>query len=129
MKRIGAILVFLVAACGSGSSQKEPIGSRCKRNSDCGSSTFQCELNDATSTYPGGYRTKPCTTDGDCPLDSVCVPPPTSLCRRRCIVTADCRTDSADGIGYACVTTEGATASYCDKQTIVETQDLAPTTD
>lgn len=135
MKWVGAILVFLVAGCGSGSNvQKEPVGSRCKSSGNCGTAPFECQLNDstssATSTYPGGYCTKPCATDGDCPLDSVCVPQSPSVCRRRCNDTTElCRTDSADGVGYACVTNEGATASYCDKQALAPTTDLGPSGD
>ncbi len=125
MKWVGAILVFLVAGCGSGSNtQKEPIGSRCNSNGNCGTSPFQCET--AANGYPGGYCDKPCTTDGDCPLDSLCLPKPAAVCRRRCTDSAECRTDTADGKGYACITTEGATGSYCDVQTLTTPVDLGP---
>jgi hypothetical protein len=126
VKWVGPILVFLVAGCGSGSAQKEPIGSRCKSNGNCGSAPFQCETG---PSYPGGYCDKPCTTDGDCPLDSVCAPLSPSVCRRRCNdndATELCRTDSGDGYGYACVTTEGATADYCGNVPLTSTADLAP---
>ena len=126
MKWVGAILVFLVAGCGSGSNQqKEPIGSRCKKNSDCGTSPFQCE----TTGYPGGYCDKICTTDGDCPLDSLCLPKPSSVCRRRCESSTECRTDVADGIGYACITSEGATGSFCDVKALTMSVDLGPAFD
>ncbi len=126
VKWVGAILVFLVAGCGSGSNtQKEPIGSRCKSNGNCGSTPFQCE----TDGYPGGYCDKPCATDGDCPLDSLCLPKPLSACRRRCNDSVECRTDTGDGRGYACITSEGTTGSYCDAQPLTSPVDLGSAVD
>jgi hypothetical protein len=121
VKRVGAILVavlaiFFVAGCGSGSNtQSQPIGSRCKSNGNCGTSPFTCEL----TGYPGGYCDKPCATDGDCPLDSLCLP--NRGCRRRCNDSTElCRTDEADGNGYGCVTSPATTGSFCDVLTLVD---------
>lgn len=106
--------MFLVAACGSAANtQRQPIGSRCKSDGNCGTSPFNCELDG----YPGGYCDKPCATDGDCPLDSLCLPGAGGGCRRRCNDTTElCRTDQADGVGYACIGSSGTTGTYCDKQ-------------
>lgn len=111
VKWVSAILLVLVASsCGSSSNgQSQPIGSRCKSNGNCGSSPFTCEL----TGYPGGYCDKPCSTDGDCPIDSLCVP--AKGCRRRCGDMGDqCRTDSAEGVGYGCISSAGTTGSFCD---------------
>jgi len=99
-----AALALLVAACGAPSNTAFlPIGSRCDRNDQCGTSPFACAL----SGYPGGYCEKGCATDGDCPTDALCIP--SKQCRRRCKADSDCRT----GEGYACLD-RLATATVCD---------------
>ena len=77
-----------------------PIGSRCSSAGQCGTRPFTCN-----AALPGGYCERDCTTDGDCPMDAVCV---TQRCRRRCQVPNDCRVHE----GYACRTL-GATSPVC----------------
>jgi hypothetical protein len=90
---VAAALPALLLGCSDPSNtQYLPVGSRCTMAGQCGTMPFDC----VTSGFPGGYCTRPCTTDGDCPLDSAC-----SLqqsCRRRCTSDADCRQSE----GYYC---------------------------
>jgi hypothetical protein len=87
-------LAIAVAGCSDpANTQYLPIGSRCGSSSQCGTAPYDC----AATGHPFGYCEKPCTTDGDCPADSLCSPT-VKACRRVCTVATDCRT--ADG--YAC---------------------------
>ena len=95
--------VFLVACSAAPNTQYLPIGQRCAHDSDCGTTPFECD-----TTKPGGYCAEPCVTDGSCPTDSVCFNKTT--CRRKCSSNADCRQTE----GYACVTSAGSVAPYCD---------------
>jgi hypothetical protein len=98
------LLSLLVLGCGdSANMQYLPIGSRCSRDSTCGTDPYRCR----TDGYLGGYCDKPCATDGDCPADAWCVPP--LGCRRSCQQNMDsCRTAE----GYVCQIVPGR--SYCD---------------
>lgn len=89
------MLTLLVAAgCSdSANTQLLPIGSRCGTNGQCGTAPYDC----AATGYPYGYCEKPCTTDGDCPADSLCSAT-VHACRRVCTMTSDCRHDD----GYSC---------------------------
>ncbi len=64
--------------------------------------------NASYGTYQGGYCTRTCTVEGDCPTDSECVSfgasrdEPSALCTKKCrppqsLSSTDCRTP-----GYAC---------------------------
>ncbi|HZS39364.1 MAG TPA: hypothetical protein VFF06_21175 [Polyangia bacterium] len=93
-----AWLALLVAACSTApNTQRLPIGTRCGGDGDCGTQPFTCAL----AGYPGGYCTRPCSTDGDCPLDSACIAP---TCRRKCADASGCRS----GEGYACLAESGS---------------------
>jgi hypothetical protein len=89
---------FLVAAaliigCSDpADTQYLPIGSRCASAAQCGTMPFDCSFSDGNL---GGYCTKPCTTDGDCPPDALCH---LHLCRRRCMNDSECRQSE----GYFC---------------------------
>ena len=87
-------LVAAAAGCSDpANTQLLPIGSRCSSSAQCGTSPYDC----AVSGYPYGYCEKPCTTNGDCPADSLCSPTP-KACRRVCTSSDTCRTDD----GYSC---------------------------
>ena len=87
-------LTLAVAGCSDpANTQYLPIGSRCSSSSQCGTSPYDC----AISGYPFGYCEKSCTTDGDCPADSLCSAV-VKACRRVCTSDAACRV--ADG--YSC---------------------------
>lgn len=102
--------LLLVAACSdAANTQYLPIGSRCSRDSQCGTAPFDCATGD-----PGGYCEHSCATDGDCPKDSACVTPagaPATVraCRRVCTATDQCRAAE----GYVCVP-HSASVSVCD---------------
>ena len=92
-------LALAVAGCSDPSNtQYVPIGSRCSSNTQCGTSPYDC----AISGYPFGYCEKSCTTDGDCPADSLCSAV-VKACRRVCSSDTACRT--ADG--YTCQSVAG----------------------
>src|SRR4051812_42268099 len=97
-----AALLTACLGCSAGpNTQNNPIGSRCTSNDSCGTKPYNC----LTMGHPGGYCQKDCSTDGDCPSDSVCV---SFECRRKCSTAADCRASE----GYACVITP--VTSVCD---------------
>jgi hypothetical protein len=102
-----AIFVLVGGCSDAGNMQYLPIGSRCSSAIQCGTSPFDCE----TAGHPGGYCDKPCTTDGDCPSDSLCGP--TRSCRRTCRSSSDCRTSE----GYLCVPLPAS--GVCDYATVV----------
>lgn len=93
------LLLLVVAAVGcsdNANTQSLPIGSRCSQNTQCGTSPYVCNMGPG---YAFGYCEAPCTTDGDCPLDSLCSPAPVKACRRACKESSECRQSE----GYACV--------------------------
>ncbi len=91
------------AACDSAPNMAYlPVGSRCERDSDCGSTPFTCD-----TSYPGGYCQRPCATRADCPSDADCAQ---LKCRRSCASTADCRAAE----GYVCKDS-GAATLVCDR--------------
>jgi hypothetical protein len=97
-------LALVAAGCSdNANTQLLPIGSRCSSSSQCGTSPFDC----AMAGYPFGYCEKTCTTDGDCPADSICSPL-VKACRRACTSSATCRV--ADG--YSCQPSSGR--SVCE---------------
>jgi hypothetical protein len=93
-----AVLASIIGCSDPANTQYVPIGSRCTSGGQCGTMPFDCN----TAGYPGGYCTKSCTTDGDCPLDAACID---HACRRRCVHEADCRQNE----GYSCAQSSGTT--------------------
>jgi hypothetical protein len=104
MARLLSTLLLALAMSGCDqppNTQVLPIGSGCSSASECGSQPYDC-----VAALPGGYCTKPCATDGDCPSDSVCA---ARSCRRACKDTSECRASE----GYVC-RNESATRPVCD---------------
>jgi hypothetical protein len=98
-----AWLALLLAACSTPpNSQRLPIGSRCNSDGDCGTAPFNCVIAD-----PGGYCSRPCITNGDCPADALCIG---SACRRTCVDASACRTNE----GYVCRSEPGTNSPVCD---------------
>jgi hypothetical protein len=93
-------LGFLGGCSDGPNTQYLPIGSTCGSAAACGTSPFDCD-----EGQPGGYCTRPCVGDGDCPGDSVCL---RSICRRKCGSDDNCRASE----GYHCVNA-GATSTLC----------------
>lgn len=87
--RTAFLLLFLLAACGP------TIGDACTTTTDCGGALC---LNLAYT--PGGYCSRSCASDTDCPNGSVCVPDGasrgSSACFRSCSSASACRN------GYSC---------------------------
>lgn len=107
--------LLLVAACGSPDNQQYlPIGTRCTESGQCGTKPFFCR----ETGYPGGYCEKPCTGDGDCPSDAICVG---SACRRKCSDVSLCRATE----GYVCKSGT-ATTTYCDVAQGGSQPDMSP---
>ena len=103
LARMALLLFGTIASCaGDPNTQYLPIGSRCGSNGDCGTTPYTC----VTAGYRGGYCQKDCTTDGDCPTDSVCA---LRECRRKCKASSDCRAAE----GYACRDVQ-ATFTVCE---------------
>jgi hypothetical protein len=103
--------LFLVALLASACSSPDntafiPLGSRCERNDQCGTTPYECLQ---PPEFVGGYCTRSCTTDADCPTDGVCLVA-AAKCRRKCIATVECR----EGEGYVC-RDKGATSRVCDR--------------
>ncbi len=92
------MIALLLAGCSdAANTQLVPIGSRCSSSAQCGTTPYACNMGPG---YDNGYCEKPCTTDADCPLDSLCSPAPLKACRRVCKDSTECRQSE----GYACVT-------------------------
>jgi hypothetical protein len=99
------VAALLISACSDpDNTQYLPVGSGCNHDSDCGTSPFSC----AITGYYGGYCQKPCSTDGECPADSLCAVA-VKQCRRKCATEGDCRPH------YVCV--PGASSTVCDVPT------------
>ena len=112
VKRAALFLVAIVAAgvaaaaCSSGSdTQFLPVGSRCSKASDCGTSPYDC----AIANHPYGYCEKPCSLDSECPTDSLC-DVAEGECRRICTDDSECRGND----GYTCQPLAGEAKSICD---------------
>jgi hypothetical protein len=89
--------------------QKALIGDKCAQNADCGSQWFYCITDDF-----GGYCSKDCKSDADCPLESICsFGSGSGQCHKKCNTTSDCRTN------YLCHAAspkvdDFASHTYCD---------------
>lgn len=105
---LAALTLGLIGASGCSTpdnTELVPIGSRCGASGDCGTSPYFCNPN-----APGGYCTKPCAKDGDCPTDAVCA---MGLCKRKCKTTNDPTDGCRAQEGYVC-RDEAAATPVCD---------------
>jgi hypothetical protein len=128
---LGAIAsVALVAACalyGCSSdpiTQKLKIGVPCMTDSDCGSSPWFVCFTDR----PGGYCSKNCLSDADCPTaESICAfDNGTGSCKAKCVQTSDCRKD------YLCHAASNdknnfASKPFCDTSGMATDGGMTPT--
>ena len=88
------------------------VGTACTSSADC-DSELQCsdDIGSVSGLFPGGYCSKSCQQDADCPATAVCgtVPGTTSgVCLQACQHISDCRFNA----NYAC-----ADASICNLST------------
>lgn len=74
------VLAFALAACAghSGGSVDQVIGAGCARDGDCANRCY------TGPDFPGGFCSQSCTTDADCPADSVCVGQTGGVCLFTC---------------------------------------------
>ena len=88
------VLAFALAACAghSSGSVDETIGAGCVQNSDCAD---QCYLG---NDFPGGFCSRPCTSNADCPADAVCAQSGGGTCMFAC-PQFDC---AKLGVGWHC---------------------------
>lgn len=98
------------------------VSKACASDAECGGD-YRCQL-----TAPGGYCTKFCAGDTDCPTGSVCSPMPYSrlsgICMKSCATTAECRPGYACGIVYLFPSDPGSPSS--DSPVCWEPQDAGP---
>lgn len=100
--RILVLLALVAVGCGDGTNtQYLPIGSRCGADGDCGTRPYSCQ-----KQYPGGYCQKDCSSNAECPQDSLCA---VGKCRRVCATSTECRSRE----GYLC-REAGATGTVCE---------------
>jgi hypothetical protein len=74
-----AFFVLLVA-CHNGPTIDDLVGSACTSDGDC---QHRCVM-DGDHQFPGGFCTLSCTSDLDCPVDTVCVNPAGGVCMFEC---------------------------------------------
>ena len=68
MRHLLLLGFVLTVGCGSAAGpNSRAVGGACTANSDCDQ---MCLSN---QTFPNGYCTRPCTSDGDCASGSMCV--------------------------------------------------------
>jgi hypothetical protein len=115
-RALALVVLFALSGCtGTGNNpptQNLSIGAPCGSSAECGDAPpFACDV-----TRTGGYCTRPCATNFDCPIEAVCAPVPGagSVCVKKCDTGNDCRF----GEGYVChsATVEGdlgASQSFC----------------
>lgn len=107
------LALAFAAAIGCGGSSAGPtsraVGGACASNSDCDST---CLVN---QTFPSGYCTKNCSSDGDCASGSQCVKDDFgNICEVLCSTVSSC---TEFGPKFACDgkarVSDGSTAKVC----------------
>ena len=81
------LLTLLVACAGHGSgSIDEVIGAACASDRDCANRCYT-----DPQDFPGGFCSRSCTSDADCPSDTVCATKAGGVCLFTC-PPMDCTT-------------------------------------
>jgi hypothetical protein len=95
MRYLFLLGLALITACGSAAGPtSRAVGGACTSNSDCDQT---CLTN---QTFPAGYCTRPCTSDGDCASGSMCVKDDFGqICEVLCSTVQSC---TAFGPKFAC---------------------------
>src|SRR5262245_51571574 len=105
--RTFALVVLAIAACGGNDGISPALGASCRFNADC---VDKCVPDSAE--FPGGFCTKPCVSDLDCPIEAACIASNGGVCAFRCS-DFDC---PRLGPGYNCygkALAMGGTAQVC----------------
>ena len=94
---IAALWSLCLGAAACGSSDVGPgshdVGGRCMVDTQCDKRCL------TGNSFPGGYCTRTCVTDKDCPSGAACVTQMGGVCMGTCHVPADC---NGYGAGYQC---------------------------
>ncbi|MFO0554393.1 MAG: hypothetical protein U0271_38785 [Polyangiaceae bacterium] len=89
-------VVGVVAACGDSTggvgNDGEVVGGACETASDCADGS-RCVID---GSFPDGVCTVACSSDADCPEDSVCISTSGGICLLPCDTNDECRP------GYVC---------------------------
>jgi len=85
-----ALSILVLAACTRPEVVSRDLGGPCLSSADC---SVRCL---AAPTWPGGFCTRPCAGDRDCPVGSGCTD---AVCLYQCFDDQDC---SFLPPGYAC---------------------------
>ena len=110
MRNLVLLGLVLIAACGSSAGPtSRAVGGACTANSDCDQ---MCLSN---QTFPSGYCTRPCTSDGDCASGSMCVKDDFGqVCEVLCTTVSSC---TAFGPKFTCdqkaLAATGASVGVC----------------
>lgn len=93
MKCLVFLCVLAAAACGHGDGDiDEVIGDSCSDDRDCEERCF------IGGDFPGGFCSRACSTDNDCPADTFCMSESGGVCMFAC-PTFDC---ARLGPGWEC---------------------------
>jgi len=92
------VLLAVLAACKQDVDPSKSFGGRCTLPSDCDRTCLEPPV------YPGGFCTRPCVKDDDCPLGAQCLPPDAgAVCLFSCFDDKDCTfLDSDIASGWGC---------------------------
>jgi hypothetical protein len=97
----------LLIACGT---EIGRIGDACVSHGQCPAGKTRDSPGFCSYSFPNGYCTRPCASDGDCDEGSICA---ASLlgnaCVRSCSTSSECRVQE----GYSCSGTSGSGRRFC----------------
>lgn len=93
MRIAGIALGVMLLACG-GEDVSRLVGARCDVTSDCDHRCLAPE-----EDFPGGFCTVECSSNADCPDDTVCVEKEGGVCLFSCLDNGDC---AFLGAGWTC---------------------------
>lgn len=78
-----AICAALVAACSSNDVSRD-LGARCATNAECNERCL------TGGDWPGGFCSRSCMTDAECPTGSACISEQGGVCAFTCKADPDC---------------------------------------